>query len=283
MGAAPMSDDLTAALLAHFGERGLHSLTVAPAGPLRSPGLPLQVGPYFMSAEPSDPLSLGEYAAERGLDAGPVASQLRLGTDRGAQFYFAPDRSVRAVVLGSELPELVVNTSVESFAAGLLLLDRHLPALGEAQDQDSAFAAYRELRQGLLQLDPAAFEDQESWWPRVLDDLRRPLNIDSSAAFEYVDEDGNRQIVTEISGPGLPHPEELVWHRLRADGIEPEQVVRVYCELEPCLMPGHYCSLWLAETFPDAEFTHSFDYGETAESREAGIKALMISVAEQQS
>ncbi|MGE7433655.1 nucleic acid/nucleotide deaminase domain-containing protein [Kitasatospora sp. NPDC001175] len=275
-----MSDDLSAALLAHFGERGLHSLPIAPAGPLRSPGLPLQVGPYFRSAEPSEPLSLGEYAAEQGLDAGPMAGQLRIGTDRGAQFYFAPDRSVRAVVLGTDLPELAVNSGVEAFAAGLLLLDGQLPAVSDTQDEDAALAAYRQLRQGLLDLDPAAFEDRESWWPRVLDDLRRPLNIDSSAAFEYVDEHGEKKIVTGGSGIGTAHPEELVWHRLRAAGVEPEQVTQVYCELEPCLMPGHYCALWLAETFPDARFTHSFDYGRTAESREEGIKALMISLAE---
>ncbi|GAA2252620.1 hypothetical protein GCM10010430_40310 [Kitasatospora cystarginea] len=275
-----MSDDLSAALLAHFGERGLHSLPIAPAGPLRSPGLPLQVGPYFRSAEPSEPLSLGEYAAEQGLDAGPMAGQLRIGTDRGAQFYFAPDRSVRAVVLGTDLPELAVNSGVEAFAAGLLLLDGQLPAVSDTQDEDAALAAYRQLRQGLLDLDPAAFEDRESWWPRVLDDLRRPLNIDSSAAFEYVDEHGEKKIVTGGSGIGTAHPEEVVWHRLRAAGVEPEQVTQVYCELEPCLMPGHYCALWLAETFPDARFTHSFDYGRTAESREEGIKALMISLAE---
>ncbi|MGK4582516.1 nucleic acid/nucleotide deaminase domain-containing protein [Kitasatospora sp. HPMI-4] len=277
-----MSEELSAALLAHFGERGLYSLPVAPAGPLRSPGLPLQVGPYFRSPDQEDPLSLGEYAAEWELDAGPVAGQLRIGTDRGAQFYFAPDRSVRAVVLGVDLPELAVSSSVEAFATGLLLLDRYLPAMSDTQDEDSALAAYRELRQELLRADPAAFEDRESWWSRVLDDLRRPLNIDSSAAFEYLDEHGEKQIVTGNGGAGPAHPEELLWYRLRAQGVEPEQVTRVYCELEPCLMPGHYCALWLAETFPNAAFTHSFDYGETAESRDEGIKALMISLAEQQ-
>ncbi len=114
----------------------------------------------------------------------------------------------------------------------------------------------------------------------MLDDLRRPLNIGSSAAFEVVDEQGAKRIVTEVGGPGLLHPEEALWHRLRAEGVEAEQVVRVYCELEPCMMPGHYCARWLAREFPQAEFTHSFDYGDTAESRESGIKALMISVAE---
>ncbi|GAA2805318.1 hypothetical protein GCM10010441_32680 [Kitasatospora paracochleata] len=277
-----MSDDLSAALVAHFGERGLRSLEFAPEGPLRSPGLPLQVGPYFFAAEESDPLSLGQYAAGLGTDAGPMAGQLRIGTDRGAEFYLAPDRTVRAVLLGVDVPEMPVSSGLDRFAAGLLLLDRNLPALASAEGDD-AFAAYLRLRQGLLELDPWAFEEREAWWPRVLDDLRRPLNVASSAAFEYLDAQGAKQIATEFGGPGLPHPEELLWHRLRAEGVEPEQVTAVYCELEPCLMPGHYCALWLAQTFPEAAFTHRFDYGESAESREDGIKALMISSAEQQS
>ncbi|KOV22873.1 hypothetical protein ADK60_24355 [Streptomyces sp. XY431] len=277
---ADRDDELAAALLAHFGPRGLRALPIAPAGPLRHPGLPLQVGPYFRAAEEHDPLSVGECAAAVGADAGPMAAQLRIGTDGGAELYFAPDRSVRAVLLGAEPLDLPVSGSVAAFAAGLLLLDRLLPAVAEVDRPDLALAAYRELRQGLLAADPTAFDDREGWWPRVLDDLRRPLNIDSSAAFEVVDEHGAKRIVSEVGGPGLLHPEEALWHRLRAEGVEAEQVVRVYCELEPCMMPGHYCARWLAREFPQAEFTHSFDYGDTAESRESGIKALMISVAE---
>ncbi|MFC5663638.1 nucleic acid/nucleotide deaminase domain-containing protein [Kitasatospora misakiensis] len=277
---ADRDDELAAALLAHFGPRGLRALGIAPAGALRHPGLPVQVGPYFRAAEETDPLSVGEYAAAAGADAGAAATQLRIGTDGGAELYFAPDRSVRAVLLGAESLDLPVSGSVEAFAAGLLLLDRLLPTVAASERPEEAFGAYRELRQGLLAADPTAFDDREGWWPRVLDDLRRPLNIDSSAAFEVVDGRGAKRIETEVGGPGLLHPEEALWHRLRAEGVEPEQVVRVYCELEPCMMPGHYCARWLAREFPQAEFTHSFDYGDTAESRESGIKALMISVAE---
>ncbi|MEV0530379.1 nucleic acid/nucleotide deaminase domain-containing protein [Kitasatospora sp. NPDC050463] len=275
-------DELTAALLAHFGPQGLRALPIAPAGPLRHPGLPLQVGPYFRAAEEADPLSVGEYAAAAGLDAGPAAGQLRIGTDGGAELYFAPDRSVRALLPGQEPVDLRVSSGVAEFAAGLMLLDRLLPAVAATDRPEEAFAAYRELRQGLLAVDSAAFEDREGWWPRVLDDLRRPLNVDSSAAFEVADDQGGRRIVTQVGGPGLLHPEEVLWHRLRADGVEAEQVVRVHCELEPCMMPGHYCARWMAREFPQAEFTHSYEYGETAESREIGVKALMISLAERQ-
>ncbi|MBJ6641468.1 hypothetical protein H4K36_33250 [Streptomyces sp. DHE7-1] len=63
--------------------------------------------------------------------------------------------------------------------------------------------------------------------------------------------------------------------------MEPEQVRRVYCELEPCMMPGHYCAAWLQAVLPHAEFTHSFDYGDTAESREEGLKELITHAARQ--
>ncbi|WP_441249523.1 nucleic acid/nucleotide deaminase domain-containing protein [Kitasatospora sp. McL0602] len=271
-----MTDDLQAALRAQFGDKGLWSV------PGSAIGLPLQVGPYFEAPEPSEPALLGDFAALLDREAGPLAGQLRVGYDRGAQLYVAEGGAVRALVLGTSLPELAVNSSVEAFAAGLLLLDRHLPAIGDGQDGRAAFAAYQQLRQGLVELDPAAFADRESWWPRVLDDLRRPLNTVSSAAFEFVDEGGEKRIVTAIGGPGMPHPEEMVWHRLRAAGVEPEQITQVYCELEPCVLPGHYCSLWMADVFTGARFTHSFDYGRSAESREEGVKALMISVAERQ-
>jgi hypothetical protein len=33
-------------------------------------------------------------------------------------------------------------------------------------------AAFRELNAELRQIDPAAFEYRDSWWPRVLDDVR---------------------------------------------------------------------------------------------------------------
>lgn len=62
--------------------------------------------------------------------------------------------------------------------------------------------------------------------------------------------------------------------------MEPGQVRRVHCELEPCLMPGHYCSVWMQQVLPHAEFTHSFDYGDTAESREKGLKQLILHDAE---
>ncbi|MFF3258004.1 nucleic acid/nucleotide deaminase domain-containing protein [Streptomyces sp. NPDC002932] len=81
-----------------------------------------------------------------------------------------------------------------------------------------------------------------------------------------------KHVITDATGPGRLHPEEIIWERLSAEGVAPAQALRVYCELEPCLMPGHYCAAWMQETFPHAHFSHSFDYGDTADSRKAGLK-----------
>nr|WP_272923661.1 nucleic acid/nucleotide deaminase domain-containing protein [Streptomyces sp. SID8378] len=114
-----------------------------------------------------------------------------------------------------------------------------------------------------------------------MDDVRHTLNFPFSAAFEYIDTNGAKQVATEATGPGRAHPEELVWARLEGEGITPQQVRRVYCELEPCMLPGHYCAVWMQRTFPHAEFTHSYDFGNDAESREAGLRELIIQTAQQ--
>ncbi|NEE34220.1 hypothetical protein G3M53_53380, partial [Streptomyces sp. SID7982] len=108
----------------------------------------------------------------------------------------------------------------------------------------TAATAFRELNSEVRQLDDQAFAQRESWWPRVLDDVRHTLNFPFSAAFEYIDAAGSKQVATEATGPGRAHPEELVWARLEGEGIAPHQVRRVYCELEPCMLPGHYCAVW---------------------------------------
>lgn len=79
-----------------------------------------------------------------------------------------------------------------------------------------AAAAFRELNAELRHIDEPAFQERESWWPRILDDVRHTLNFPFSAPFEYVDDAGSKQIVTEATGPGRAHPEELLWQRLKA-------------------------------------------------------------------
>jgi len=276
-----MSPDLESRLRRRFGDDGLREYASAQAAGL---SMPVQVGPYFLAAQEQHPLTLGAFAdavGESDFDA-DLRDALRLGTDQGAELCVTLDGSVRAVFLGLDLPAMHVGASVEAFATGLLLLDQALPRIAGVDDPTEGFPVLSELRRELLALDPGAFEDREGWWPRVLDDIRLPLNVASSAAFEVVGEDGEGRIFTEATRPGLPHPEELLWYRLAGGGVEPDAVSRVYCELEPCLMPGHYCALWMARMFPNAEFTHSFPYGPSARIREDGARALVVHLAEQE-
>ncbi|MFC4611477.1 nucleic acid/nucleotide deaminase domain-containing protein [Streptomyces maoxianensis] len=280
-------------LVQHFGREGLRRFERASLSGARLPeatkvflersGVPVGVAPYFQAPLADEPVALGVVAAR---SAAPrphaeMESWPRIGFDGLAHLCVRPDGAVQAVLLQGGADDMFVNTDASTLSASLLALDRAQPLISASSGLEEAAAVFRDLSVELRQVDAAAFEERESWWPRVLDDIRHTLNFPFSAAFEYVDAAGARQVVTDATGPGRPHPEELIWRRLSGKGVQPGQVRRVYCELEPCLMPGHYCAVWMQETFPQAQFTHSFDYGVSAGSREEGLKELITHAAEQ--
>ncbi|MFE2634877.1 nucleic acid/nucleotide deaminase domain-containing protein [Streptomyces scopuliridis] len=278
----------------HFGPDGLRQFTAASLASVALPdeaaraelmetGVPVSVGPYFRVASRSEAAELGGYALHHAKPAPPaqLLRWLRLGDDKGAELCVRPDGAVQAVVLSEVIPDMYVSSSVALLNRSLLALDRALPRIATADGMEHAAAVFAELNKELRTLDPAAFVERENWWPRVLDDVRHTLNFPFQAAFEFRMDNGQEEIVTDATGPGRAHPEERIWQRLSSSGVLPEHVTRVYCELEPCLMPGHYCAVWLRKVLPHAEFTHSFDYGETAESREAGFKELIVEAARQ--
>lgn len=86
------------------------------------------------------------------------------------------------------------------------------------------------------------------------------------------------QTATRFSERGVGHAERLVWGDLERVGVRPTQVTRIYSELQPCSVPGGYCSAWMDRTFPGAQVTWSFDYGADAASRAAGVAALRAAV-----
>ncbi|MGW2749220.1 nucleic acid/nucleotide deaminase domain-containing protein [Streptomyces sp. NPDC001450] len=222
------------------------------------------------------------YTGHRGVALqGDWAERVRIGTDRLADLCVRTDGSVQALFLGRGEADLFVNSDVAAFTHCAAALDRALPVIAASDGLQLAAEAFAALVREIRRIDPEAVADRENWWSRVLDDVRHTLNFPFSSAFEYVGKDGAKQIVTAQTGPGRLHPEEQLWQQLSSAGVEPEQVRRVYCELEPCMTPGHYCSAWLQAVLPRAEFTHSFDYGNTAESREEGIKALITHAAQQ--
>lgn len=277
----------------HFGHDGLRRFAPAELQGAQLPqeardflqetGVPVSVAPYFRGPAADDATRLGVVAARlsQPLPARELQEWPRIGGDRLAHLCVRPDGAVQAVMLTDAAGDMFVSSDLSAFGASLMALDLAQPRLAASPDLAEAATVFRDLNAELRRIDEQAFAERESWWPRVLDDIRHTLNFPFSSAFEYVDAAGTKQIVTEATGPGRPHPEEIIWQRLSAKGVETAQVRRVYCELEPCLMPGHYCAVWLQEAFPHAEFTHSFDYGDTAESREEGIKELITHAADQ--
>ncbi|MGP4026098.1 SUKH-4 family immunity protein [Actinomadura sp. 3N407] len=280
---------MTAEIITRFGPEGLRRVPAGElpgelpgeaAAALADPGLPLQVGPYF-TASTGEPLALGEYAATVGFpDAAPdTADWCRIGTDHGAEMCVSDTGDVQAVFVTATAPPMTVNTDVPAFVASLLALDRYLPPLASPGDRNPA-EIFRELRGTLLRIDEPALEDDEAWWPRVLEQIRHALSFPFAAAIEYEDAGGGRHVETEEARVGLPHPERLLWDRLDARGIAPGQVTRVYTELEPCFLPGNYCRMRLSR-FRNAEFTYSHDYGATADERERGLLELMQQAAQE--
>jgi len=223
---------------------------------------------------------LGDYAAAAGrlVTREECAGWMRLGTDNGFELCADAEGTVRAVLLDFDEPLRFVNSSAEAFAFGVAELRQALTTILGTDQPTTASGAYDRLTQRLRALDPAAFAERENWWPLVLDDIRDTASVEWYAAFEYADAEGRKQIVTR-SGAIAAHPEERLWSTLSAAGVEPEQVLRIHTDLEACFIPGHYCSMRLAQLFPDAKMTHNFPYGDTAGSRAEGIR-LMSEVAE---
>nr|WP_240979938.1 nucleic acid/nucleotide deaminase domain-containing protein [Streptomyces sp. HNM0574] len=236
--------------------------------------VPLAVSPYFTTAE-EDHVVLREYADSVGRRVVEPHTRewARIGTDGGAEICADHEGAVHAVFLALAEPTRFVNASTEAFARSLDALDRALGLIFGADSPQAASTAFRELQEQLQQFDPQACAERENWWPLVLDDIRDTAGAEWYSAFEVLDGQGEKHIVTQSGGIGI-HPEEKLWQSLQAAGVEPEQVLRIHTDLEACFMPGHYCSLWLGEVFPDAKLSHSFPYGESAASRAEGIRLL---------
>jgi hypothetical protein len=99
------------------------------------------------------------------------------------------------------------------------------------------------------------------------------------AVFEYVGEDGQLQQMAAASERGVGHAERILAQQLKDANVDPSQVTRIYSELQPCNAPGGYCANFINNTFPNANVTWSFEYGETAASRAAGVQALKDAVS----
>ncbi|MCD9880787.1 nucleic acid/nucleotide deaminase domain-containing protein [Streptomyces guryensis] len=257
-----------------FEPAGERESADSPVHRLAGISVPRKVGPYFSTLD-RDLVALGAYAAAAGhrVAREECASWARLGSDGGFELCADPQGAVWAVLLDYDEERRFVSSSPEAFAACLVELGDALRVILTTDQPAVASSAFETLQERLHARDPSAFADPEDWWPRVLDDIRDTASAENYAAFEYVDAEHGKRIVTQ-AGTITAHPEERLWDRLRAAGIGPEQVLRIHTDLQPCFMPGHYCSMWLAEVFPHVEVTHTISYGESADSRAEGIRLL---------
>jgi SUKH-4 immunity protein/Xanthomonas XOO_2897-like deaminase len=104
------------------------------------------------------------------------------------------------------------------------------------------------------------------------------VSLRNTSVFEYNTDEG-LQTESGFSVRGEGHAEQLVWQQLEAKGVQPSDVTQIYSELQPCSLPGSQCAGWIASTFPQANVTWSFEYGETAASRQVGMSQLARELA----
>ncbi|MGW4897976.1 nucleic acid/nucleotide deaminase domain-containing protein [Kitasatospora sp. NPDC004240] len=271
-------------IVQRFGGTGVRIFDTVPGNPeapeaaalnrVQGLVLPLDVLPYFHT-RPDEADTLYGYAREDGhtLDQADHLTWARLGSDRAFELCATPEGEVRALMLGYEEPERYVNSRPEALAECLFHLDVLMEEIGAAEDPDQAAHAFRYAEQAMRDADPAAFADADRWWPVVLEDIRTTASTEMYATFEFVSPDGEKHLVTE-AGTICVHPEQRVWAKLYAAGVEPDQVTRIHTELEACFLPGHYCSFWLSGMFPDAEVSHLVPAGENAAERAENLHRL---------
>jgi hypothetical protein len=95
-------------------------------------------------------------------------------------------------------------------------------------------------------------------------DFRKDHEFDRGnvAVFEYLDENGATQTITNSNLEGEVHSEIRIAERLRQLGIDPSRVTRIYSELSPC---ENSCQPFINANFPDAEVYYSYIYEIPAE------------------
>ena len=97
----------------------------------------------------------------------------------------------------------------------------------------------------------------------------------NGAVFEFRTAEGGLDHVIAFSERGVGHAERIGARELQARGVSPDAVTRIYSQLEPCAMPGGYCSNFLSKTFPKAEVSWTYPYpANDAAVRAASVAAM---------
>jgi hypothetical protein len=108
---------------------------------------------------------------------------------------------------------------------------------------------------------------------RIDNDISSGRNV---SVFEYSSEDGTFSY--EIDHSQGQHAERIIGGKLESQGVSGDRVTKIYSELEPCNIPGGKCKGYIAQNFPNADVTYSFEYGDSELSRRKGVKELKKAV-----
>lgn len=101
--------------------------------------------------------------------------------------------------------------------------------------------------------------------------LPTPKHNGNIAVFEFIGKKGKLETKAfttlteqELKELGYinekPHAEELGIDWLKEQGIKSDRVVRIYSELEPCMLNKHNCKLEIAKNFPEAKVSYSYSF-----------------------
>lgn len=116
---------------------------------------------------------------------------------------------------------------------------------------------------------------------RAAIEYRRANNISAGrnvAVFEYKGMEGSlHEVAMESRGQ---HSERRIAGWLEQQIIAPQNVTRIYSELEPCTVPFSFCKDFIKRNYPQAATSYSFEYGDTMESRRRGMRELKLAVRE---
>ncbi|CAH1228374.1 nucleic acid/nucleotide deaminase domain-containing protein [Paenibacillus sp. JJ-223] len=124
----------------------------------------------------------------------------------------------------------------------------------------------------------------ESDLSRMVIDYRMKNGVQGTrniAILEYEDNGILKYEIAESNRELGVHSEEILHQRVTEMGIDSSKIKRIYTERQPCnLEPYHHCDNLIYKNYPNAEVTHSFEYGDY-DSRKRGndemkkaIKAL---------
>ncbi|MEV0094344.1 SUKH-4 family immunity protein [Streptomyces sp. NPDC050738] len=97
----------------------------------------------------------------------------------------------------------------------------------------------------------------------------------NTAVFTYVDPaNGEETSLFKTAAPGLPPVEYQAWAELRRMNVPEGNVVAIHTDLRPALLPGGYTAQVL-NSFPNAQFSCTHEYGARPEERAQGISGLV--------